>query len=745
MSLPLFGSRVRSDPCAELDVRVAMRDGTELSADVFLPPSGDGPWPTLLTRTPYDNLRQAEEAAFFAGNGFAVVCQDVRGRGDSDGVFDPWLQEFEDGHDTVEWAGAQPWSNGDVGIYGGSYQAYCAWAAARDRPQGLKAIASRATSGFWLLGVPHDLGTARPYWLWVFNLTSGRTLQAALDRESPAIDWARILRTKPLEEMDLALGRRIPAWRRLIEARAGDPYTSALDLSSSFERVDFPTLHLTGWFDGAQWGELGAWREVTASSSDPNRHFLVVGPWDHYGTAAPRQRTGGRDFGPDSAVSVRELTLRFFDHAMRQRDNGFAGEPAVRYFVMGSDRWKSDRSWPPAAAVDLALFLHSDGSASANPGGTIDDRRPESAEPPDFYTYDPDDPTPSSEEESAFFTSEAMLDNRWLLGRDDVLVYTSSPLQRPISVVGNPKLVLWASSDAPDTDFHVALCDVAPSGRSDVIARGFVRAAYRHGPDASPAPLDSTEPTHFTIELSATANRFLRGHRLRLVVASAQFPDFDRNPNTAAPLGDDRDSRVASNGVHHDAASPSCLLLPGPEQAPGRTGNAEAVSLVPLPPAALEALLESDLDAASEAAGAELPPAFLDEGWLWRFRLGQARADPESEPWLVRAVIADGTVVGHASFHGPPDQSGVVVVAYLVLPEFRGRGYAKAALEALISYAVDDGSVSIVRATISPDNAASLAIIEAFGFEPNGQQWDEEDGLELIFDLDLAGLNISHK
>lgn len=568
----LFDEELRTDPRVSYDLRVPMRDGVELSADVYLPPTGDGPWPALLCRTPYDNMRQAEEAVWFAVRGYAVVAQDVRGRGDSDGRFEMWGQEAQDGHDTAEWIAAQPWCSGRVGVFGGSYQAWCGWAALKEGTSAIGSLVSRATSGFWLLGVPFDLGTARPYWLWVFHLTGGRTLQTALDAEPVAPSWERILKTRPLREMDAEIGRELPIWRRMVNAAPGGELVRSLDLDGVFDGLDMPVLHVTGWFDAAQWGELRTWREMRRRSAAPERQRLVIGPWDHYGTGVAPRETGGRDFGPAATLDPNELMLDHFDRTLR--DAAPAGEEAartgaetadapVRYFVMGADRWRTAAEWPPPAVRETVLHLRGGGFANTGAGdGRLDPLPADGEEPADLLRYDPADPTPSTPERQAPFTAPFALDNRWLLRRPDVLVYTSPPLAEPLEIAGNPRALLHVSSTAPDTDFHVQLCDVAPGGRSDVIAAGFVRASWRGGPDRPRAPLDPSGPTELEIELHATANRWLPGHRIRVVIASAAFPEVDRHPNTMAPLGDDRELVVADNTVHHGAAHPSRLLLP---------------------------------------------------------------------------------------------------------------------------------------------------------------------------------------
>lgn len=543
-------------PRVRFDQRATMRDGVTLSADVFLPSTGDGPWPALLNRTPYDNIRHPEIATYFAAHGYAVVVQDVRGRGDSDGEFDSWRQEAADGYDTVEWVADQQWCSGAVVGYGGSYQSYCGWAAARERPPHLRALISRATSGIASLGVPHDLGAASPYWLWYFNLTAGRTLQAPLDGESPALDWDRVLRSRPLAEMDVALGRSLPAWREFLATQSGDAPIAAYDLDEVFTDLDLPVLHVTGWNDGAKWGELRAWQRM---NDGPKRRLqqLVIGPWDHYGTGTPNRTTMGVDFGEAAAVDLKARMLEFLRCAL---DDGLeSGHERVEYFVTGRNEWRSATSWPPADLAEVTFFLDSDGGANSVAGDGRLSAEPTG--PADEFTHDPANPHLSTEDLGTAFSAPRSLDDDRILARDDALVYTSAPLERELEIVGRPVVHLYAESDRVDTDFHVTLFTVDGTGTSRVVSRGWVRASYTRGAEFPRQLLERGQVHEYRVTLGDTAHRFAVGDRVRLTVASSNYPDVDVNPGTGAPLGADTTYVVARNTIHHHADRPSRLVL----------------------------------------------------------------------------------------------------------------------------------------------------------------------------------------
>jgi uncharacterized protein len=553
-------------PRVRYDVRAPMRDGVELSADVYLPAEGDGPWPAILYRTPYDNSTAAfpELGRFHAGRGYAFVAQDVRGRGDSDGAWEPFFSEAEDGHDTVEWVAAQDWCDGKVGMMGGSYAGFVQWIAARERPPHLTALVSTAAAGRWMEEVPYQFGTFSSYWAFWLNLVGGRSLQMPVQEPRPSLpEWPRIFTHRPLRDAIKVLGRDNTAWDTWLAHPTFDDYWRRLSLRGRFAELDLPVLHITGWFDGDQWGELFYWRGMIDESPAADRQWLVSGPWDHAGTRTPTQHLGGRDFGVDSLVEMTALHARFFDRWLKGEDNGQERDPRVRIFTMGVNEWQDEEAWPPASVAGRPAHLRSGGRAQTLAGdGLLTWDAPARDEPADTFVYDPCDPTPSVPDVSALPFGDVPFDNRWRLRRDDVLVYTSEPLEADLEVSGHPVVVLHASSDCIDTDWHVGLCDVLPSGRSDELTHGCMRAAYRDGIDAAPTPLEPGRVYEFRVEMRALSNVFRAGHRVRLCVASASFPGRAANPNTNAAVGDDDVCAIARNSVHHTAALPSRVLLP---------------------------------------------------------------------------------------------------------------------------------------------------------------------------------------
>lgn len=540
-----------------------MRDDAQLSADVFLPAPG-GAWPAILLRTPYDNsaATHVEAGAFFASNGYAFVAQDVRGRGDSDGDFYPFFQEGPDGHDTIEWVASQPWCDGRVATMGGSYAGAAQWLAAAEGPPHLLAMATAASPGRWMEEAPYLFGTFSTHWLNFLNVTSGRTLQHPIHAPRPSLpDFPTLRGHRPLRDLPRALGRALPVWDEWLAHDCFDDYWRRLSLAGTFARLDLPVLHITGWFDYDSRGALYYWDGMKRSRA-PERQWLVIGPWDHAGTRDPVQRLGALDFGPGSVVDLNDLHLRFFDAVVRGSSNAFESEPRVRTFAMGVNEWRLEPEWPPAVAL-RPVYLSSGGHANGNgEGGALTWEPPSAGAMSDRYVYDPDDPTPAYATVTDMDLAHRPLTVDFKLGRHDVLVYTSEPVSEPVHIAGTSLLKLFAESDRIDTDWHAQLCQVTADGRTDEVATASLRAAYRDGREASPAPIEPGALIEYTLEFTAIRNVWATGTRVRLLIASGDYPRRARNPNTNARTGDDAVSLPAVNSVHHGPAAVSRLLLP---------------------------------------------------------------------------------------------------------------------------------------------------------------------------------------
>ncbi len=539
----------------DFDARVPMRDGTLLSADIYRPRTS-GRFPVLLLRTPY--LKNGDGALatgrYFAERGYVLVWQDVRGRGDSDGVFVPYRNEGRDGYDTIEWCAAQPWSDGNVGTLGGSYLGRVQWLAALEHPPHLRAMVVTVCPSDPFVEWPTGTnGLQHLCWL---HMTSGRTMQ-----NTDAVEWSRVYEHLPLETMDERTGRSLPQWREELQHERLDDYWRAICYQDKFEQIDLPILHISGWYDDEQIGTPLNFRGMVARGASPQARAgqrLLMGPWGHQITGVTSM--GEVDFGPDALLNLAATQLRWFDHWLKGMPNGVGEEAPVRIFVMGANTWRAEPAWPIERAQTTRYYLRSGGRANSRYGDGALATEPPGAEPADSYCYDPARPFPFLTEPTSAQIGGAD-DYAAAQRRDDVLVYMTPPLARDTEVTGPIVVELYAASSAPDTDFMAMLLDVHPSGFVQRLCDGVVRARYRDGLEA-PALIEPGRAYRYTIDCWNTAQLFKQGHRICLQISSSAFPKYDRNLNTGESLASGTRMAVAQQTIFHDAEHPSCLVLP---------------------------------------------------------------------------------------------------------------------------------------------------------------------------------------
>jgi len=563
----------------EFNVPAAMRDGTALRANVFRPVA-NGPCPVVLCRTPYNkdlaSVNPILDAVRLTRAGFIVVIQDVRGRGTSDGSWIPFMNEAQDGYDSVEWAAQLPGSNGNVGMYGASYVGFTQWVAAAQAPPHLKAIMPAVTwadagDGLLWRGGAFELG------LVVYLLTYGFGFDSVLRQNLKAPPSARMeaIRALAAHINGLPAGGYLSLpqnnfeilkmldfgndWLNALIHPKSPTYCSPFASSENYRLFQVPAYNIGGWYDIFAQGTL---RNFSFLSSDcsitPARQSkLLMGPWSHVNFD---HVIGEQDFGVQTSLAsinmetdLTGLAQRWFDYWLKGLDNGMMDEPPVKLLIMGENVWREEQEWPLARTEYIPFYLRSRGLLTPEPPGE---------EIPDDYVYDPAHPTPTAG--GAIHMHPAygagVKDQRSIEARPDGLVYTSEPLMQEMEVTGPIIVQLWASSDAPDTDFVARLVDVHPDGFSQNLTDGVIRARYRGG--NTPILLKPGQPYEFTIDLWATAIVFKVGHCIRLQVTSACFPRWDRNPNTGEPFGEETFARTARQTILHDANHPSNIVLP---------------------------------------------------------------------------------------------------------------------------------------------------------------------------------------
>ncbi|MGH9775157.1 MAG: CocE/NonD family hydrolase [Candidatus Acidiferrales bacterium] len=540
----------------DFNVRVKMRDGVELSADIYRP-DAPGKFPVILRRTPYvkaGNARALERYRRFVAQGYVFVAMDERGRGDSDGKFTPYRDDGRDGYDSIEWCAAQTWSSGKVGTFGGSYEGKNQWLAAVEQPPHLTTMVALVSPSDpfveWPTGVPLPMDVS-----W-YHFTAGH-----VDQNEDAVDWTKVYKHLPLETLDEAAGRPNPFWKEMFDHPTLDSWWEEERYQDHYDRVQVSVLHISGWYDDEQVGTpLNYIGMTTKGSTEFVRHNqkLLMGAWPH--AVNSTSRLGDVDFGPSDVIDLDGVMLRWYDYWLKGIDNGIMKDPPVRIFVMGANHWTDESEWPIARTKWTDFYLHSAGRANSGYGdGSLSTDSP-AAEPADGYRYDPANPVPFITEPS-FAQIGGPDDYRPVERRDDVLVYSSAPLTQDTEVCGPVRGEIYAASSARDTDFMLKLIDVWPNGYAERLDDGMVRARYRDGMEKA----SLIEPGHiykYSIDAWNTCEMFLKDHRIRVEISSSALPKYDPNLNTGAPLGKTTEMQMADQKIYHDREHASHVVLP---------------------------------------------------------------------------------------------------------------------------------------------------------------------------------------
>ena len=491
----------------ESNVAVPMRDGVTLYADIYRP-EGNGQFATILQRTPYDKTTSLTNTMLdpirAAKAGFAVIIQDTRGRHSSEGEFYAFRDDINDGYDTVEWAAAQHWSTGKVGMFGASYVGATQWLAAISRPPHLVTIAPTVTAsnyhdGWTYQGGAFELG---------FNM-SWTLLQLTLSNFSNVSRVQNVARERRAE---------------LIH-----------DVDNMTEGFGFlPTKDFPG---------------LDSGMAKYYYDWLAHPDFDDYWQAL--------------CIEVDGIHLRWFDHWLKDDENGITEEAPVRIFVLGDNLWREEQEWPLARAVETKYYLHSAGKANSKNGdGTLNTDAPKT-EQTDVFLYNPADPVPTTGGAlccNPNFAANGAYDQNQVENRQDVLVYSTPVLAQDVEVTGPVTVSLWASTSATDTDFTAKLVDVCEEGCARNLTDGIIRARYRNSM-SNPALIEPGKAYCYDIDLWATSNVFKAGHRIRLEISSSNFPRFDRNTNTGNIIAEDTELMPALQTVFHDSEHPSYVSL----------------------------------------------------------------------------------------------------------------------------------------------------------------------------------------
>ena len=549
----------------ESAVRVPMRDGVALVADVYRP-AGEGRFPVLLERTPY-NRADPGTGVLLASHGYVVVLQDTRGRYASEGQFYPFRDEARDGYDTVEWAAALPYADGKVGMYGGSYVGATQMLAASARPPHLVAIFPYVTGSEYYEGWTYQSGALMQWFAstWASILTEDSLRRSAAAR-SRWRDWVEPLPVESFRLLDPpAAAELAPYYRDWVTHERSDDYWRPVRVKDRYSDMTVQGLHGGGWHDLFLKGSIENYLGLRDKAATPEARAgqrLLLGPWCH-GPTSDAGKIGDVVFGKEAVLDVEATILEWFDYALKGRPNRYATGAPVRIFVMGENRWRDEQEFPLARTKYTKYYLRSRQTPNTAAGDGTLSLAPPGKELAASFDYDPQNPvrTIGGRLCCGSQTTPGPYDQRPNESRPDVLVFSTPPLERDLEVTGNVRLELFASSSAVDTDFTALLADVDPSGYARFLTDGIVRGRYRESTEHA-SLMDPGRVYKLEVDLWATSNLFKAGHRVRLYVSSSNFPRFNRNLNTGeSTLGSTRAVK-ARQEVHHDAARPSALVLP---------------------------------------------------------------------------------------------------------------------------------------------------------------------------------------
>lgn len=565
---------VGTDVTIERDVPASMRDGTVLRSDVYRPAS-DEPLPVLLARSPYGKTVNVStfgsaHPIWMAQQGYIVVIQDSRGRYSSEGDFYPFLNEMEDGHDSVEWAAGLDGSDGRVGMFGFSYVGATQLLAAVTRPPSLVSIAPSFTASQYYDGWTYNSGALAAafvcYWA---NLLALDTAMRSDDRAGTeqllaslgsAPNWFWSLPLAEYQPLQNGFADYFYDW---IDHPTYDDYWKRWSIDEDYGRVEVPALHIGGWYDvflsGTVKNFIGL-RQGAGNDSARRQQKLLLGPWTHM----PWTPVGrGGDNGP-STNEIDDWMIRWFDQTIKGEDTGVLDHAVTMYTVDGG--WLEFDEWPPSDVEVESWYIHSEGRANSKYGDGRLDTTPPGSEPVDVFVYDPGVPIPSMGGHSCCFdtiTPMGPADQHAAEVSRMMLVYTSEPLAEPVDVIGDVSVTLFAASSALDTDFTARLCVVDETGRSVNLQEGILRARYRNSL-SEPELLEPGEIYELTIELGPVGARIPAGSSIRLDISSSDFPQWDRNLNTGgAPFQESAmAARPATQTVLHNGAHATHLKLP---------------------------------------------------------------------------------------------------------------------------------------------------------------------------------------
>jgi len=549
-------------------VKIPLRDGVRLSATLYKPAGRKDPRPCLFTLTPYIGQSYHDRGMYFAAHGYPFLTVDVRGRGNSEGSFRPFIQEAKDGYDVVEWLAKQPYCNGKISMWGGSYAGYDQWATAKEFPPHLATIVPVASPAAGV-DFPARNNVFAPYEMQWLTFTSGQTGQDRLFGDDAF--WTAMFRGwiesgTSYRKFDSFLGNPSPIFQEWVSHPDLDAYWDSYNpTSEQYAKLQLPILTITGMYDDDQPGALAHYSRYmrAASPAARARHYLVIGPWDHPGTRTPKQEFMGMKFGPESLVDLPQLHLDWYRFTMEGGPRPEFLRKPVAYYVSGSEHWRYADTLEAITAESRPFFLDSTGGSGRElySAGTLAAVHAGRGAP-DSYRYDPRDLSLAKIESESNLDSAP--DQEVFLANKAQLVYVSAPFEQDQELGGFFRFEAWISIDQPDTDFVVKVAVIAPNGTVTPLSSDIMRARYRESP-RSQKLVATKEPLRYDFNDFTFASRLVgKGSRLELVLSAANSIGFEKNYNSGGAIADETlaDSRTVTVSLFHDAKRRSVLYVP---------------------------------------------------------------------------------------------------------------------------------------------------------------------------------------
>ncbi len=546
---------------------IPMRDGINLSANIYMPTEREEPLPTILIYTPYVNDEATERGMFFARRGYVFISLDLRGRGNSEGVYAPFEKDGMDGYDAIEWIAKQPWSNGEVGMMGGSYRGMVQWLTLKEKPAALKSMVPTASVGPGL-DFPKRNGIFYNYNLQWLMFTSGKSRNSNLFGNGEF--WFSKAKNKfyeyqPFNEWDrIALGKEHQVFQKWISHPDFDSYWQNLyPKPSDYQGFDLPILTITGYFDGDQRGAMTYYKSHMQHGSEEGKakHYLVFGPWNHPGTRNPVTELGGFTFGDDSKLDMLQFHLEWFDWTLKGKDKPDFLEERVAYYVMNKNEWNYNSTWSDISEDTLTYYLSSPSSEAKSllNAGMLQTGKP-GRESADSYTYDPLDTTSfASYDGSDFYKAPIAISTA------DQLVYVSEPLVEEQILIGQFEVGAYIELNVKDTDIDISLYELMANGEINYLGNEKIRARYRNSLEKTELVVPGKIELYRFEDFDVTARTINKDSRLVLIVsagANAMFTQKNYNSGKDVSTESGEDAVTAVIKLHHSNRYPSYLKLP---------------------------------------------------------------------------------------------------------------------------------------------------------------------------------------